>query len=359
MYTKRKIIHIDMDAFYASVEQKDNPRYRGKPLIVGGRPKSRGVVAACSYEARVFGIHSAMPCSMAARLCSQAVFVRPRIHRYKEVSLKIMKIFRQYTDLVEPLSLDEAFLDVTVNNTNNPSATLVAEQIRRQIFRETGLTASAGVSYNKFLAKVASDVHKPNGITTIPPEHAMDFLSSLPIGKFFGVGKVTEKKMTDLGIKNGSDLRSWDREKLIIHFGKTGSFLSDIVRGIDNRPVQPNRIRKSVGSETTLRQDIREIERVLDILSAIAEKIERSLLKLQTGGYTVTLKIRYSDFTTITRSRTLKNPIFSKSDILHCLPELLRMTEAGTRDVRLLGISISNLTLNKGNRPHQLLLPFP
>jgi len=348
-----------MDAFFASVEQKDNPQFRGRPLIVGGRPKGRGVVAACSYEARVFGIHSAMPCAKAARLCPQAVFVRPRIHRYKEVSLSIMKIFRQYTNLVEPLSLDEAFLDVTVNNTNNPSATLVAEQIRRQIFRETGLTASAGVSYNKFLAKVASDVHKPNGITTIPPEHALEFLSSLPIRKFFGVGRVTEKKMTDLGIRNGSDLHSWDREKLIIHFGKIGSFLSDIVRGIDNRPVQPNRIRKSVGSETTLREDIRDIERILEILSATAEKIENSLLKLKTGGYTVTLKIRYSDFTTITRSRTLKNPIFNRSGILRCLPELLRMTEAGTRDVRLLGISISNLTLDKGRKPRQLLLPFP
>ncbi len=348
-----------MDAFYASVEQKDNPRYKGRPLIVGGRPKGRGVVAACSYEARVFGIHSAMPCSKAARLCPQAVFIRPRIQRYREISRMIMKIFKQYTDLVEPLSLDEAFLDVTVNNTSNPSATLVAEQIRSQIFQETGLTASAGVSYNKFLAKVASDVQKPNGITTIPPEHAHDFLSSLPIRKFFGVGKVTEKKMTDLGIRNGADLRSWDREKLVFHFGKTGSFLSDIARGIDNRPVQPNRVRKSVGSETTLPRDIRDIERIFEILSSITEKLEHSLLKLETGGYTVTLKIRYSDFTTITRSRTLKNPVFSGNEIRHCLPELLRMTEAGARDIRLLGITISNLTMDRGKKPRQLLLPFP
>jgi DNA polymerase-4 len=358
MYTKRKIIHIDMDAFYASVEQKDNPQYRHRPLIVGGRPQSRGVVAACSYEARAFGIHSAMPCSKAARLCPHAIFIRPRIQRYKELSKEIMTIFKQYTELVEPLSLDEAFLDVTENRINNPSATFVAERIRSQIFKETGLTASAGVSCNKFLAKIASDVNKPDGITTIPPEQALDFLSNLPIGRFFGVGKVTEKKMGDLGIRTGQDLRSWDREKLIACFGKSGAFLSDIVRGIDNRPVRPNRKRKSVGSETTLLEDTKDKEKIWEILSGIAEKIEKSLEKIRTGGYTVTLKIRYSDFTTITRSRTFRNPVSRYNEILHCLPELLRMTEVGKRDIRLLGITVSNLTINEKKKPRQLLLPF-
>lgn len=347
-----------MDAFYASVEQKDNPQYRGRPLIVGGDPKSRGVVAACSYEARAFGIHSAMVCSKAARLCHRAVFIRPRIHRYKEISQEIMAIFKQYTDLVEPLSLDEAFLDVTENKINIPSATLVAERIRSQIFKETGLTASAGVSYNKFLAKIASDVNKPDGITTIPPEQALDFLSNLPIGKFFGVGKVTEKKMSDLGIRTGHDLRSWDREKLIACFGKSGAFFSDIAQGIDDRPVRPNRMRKSVGSETTLLQDTSDKGKIWEILSGIAAKIEKSLEKVQTGGYTVTLKIRYSDFTTVTRSRTFRNPVSRGNEILLCLPELLRMTEAGRRDIRLLGITVSNLTINEKKKPRQLLLPF-
>ena len=357
MYTKRKIIHIDMDAFFASVEQKDNPAYRGKPLIVGGNPQSRGVVAACSYEARRFGIHSAMPCAKAVKLCPAAIFVRPRLQRYKEISLQIMSIFRHYTHLVEPLSLDEAFLDVTTNQQNNPSATLLANLIRQQIHRELDLTASAGVSFNKFLAKVASDLNKPDGVSTISPAQAISFLSTLPIGKFFGVGKVTEKKMARLGIKTGGDLRQWEEEKLVSHFGKSGTFLYNIVRAIDHREVQPNRVRKSIGNETTLSHDIDDLEEIRAILTDLSCRIERTLHKVAVGGHTLTLKVRYSDFTTITRSITLKNPVCDGPDILFHIPALLKSTDAGRRKVRLLGISISNLTTGK-NVPRQLLFPF-
>jgi DNA polymerase-4 len=347
-----------MDAFFASVEQKDNPPLRGKPLIVGGNPRSRGVVAACSYKARRFGIHSAMACAKAVKLCPDAIFVRPRMKRYREVSMEIMDIFRQYTDLVEPLSLDEAFLDVTVNFKDNPSATHLATHICRQIHKQLGLTASAGVSFNKFLAKIGSDLNKPNGVSTIPPDHAIEFLSTLPIGKFFGVGKVTEKKMKRLGIRTGLDLRRFGEEKLVFHFGKSGSFLFDIVKGIDNRAVQPHRIRKSIGNETTLNQDSNNVDLIKSILSDLSCQIEQSLTKLQTEGCTITLKVRYSDFTTITRSRTLRTPICSHADILFQLPFLLKGTEVGKRKVRLLGISISSLT-EKNKWPRQLPLPFP
>jgi DNA polymerase-4 len=357
MYSKRKIVHIDMDAFFASIEQKDNPAFSGKPLIVGGKPQSRGVVAACSYEARRFGIHSAMPCSQAVRLCPQAIFTKPRMDRYREISTQVMAIFHRYTQLVEPLSLDEAFLDVTTNSQNHPSATILAERIRSQIYQELRLTASAGVSFNKFLAKVASDFKKPDGLTTIPPAKAIDFLSSLPIRKFFGVGKVTEKKMLSLGIRTGYDLRQLNEEKLIFHFGKIGSFLYNIVRGIDDRPVEPERVRKSIGSETTLSYDTDDKSEISIILTSLAEQVEQSLKKKQTGGYTLTLKVRYRDFTTITRSQTVRTPIYSSHGILSLLPGLLAATDAGTQKIRLLGLSISKLT---GDRkvPNQLLLPF-
>ncbi len=357
MYSKRKIVHVDMDAFYASIEQKDTPAFRGKPLIVGGNPENRGVVAACSYEARRFGVHSAMPCSQAIRLCPQAIFARPRMERYREVSARLMTLFRRYTPLVEPLSLDEAFLDVTTNNHNHPSATILAQRIRAEIYQELGLTASAGVSFNKFLAKVASDFHKPNGLTTVPPEKATDFLAALPIRKFFGVGKVTEKKMLHLGIKTGHDLCRMDQELLISHFGKTGSFLYNIVRGIDERPVEPARERKSIGSETTLYCDTDDKTEIDTILSDLARQIEYSLKKKQTGGYTLTLKVRYQDFTTITRSQTVQNPIYSSAGILSLLPQMLATTNAGSVKVRLLGLSISKLTGNK-RVPRQLVLPF-
>lgn len=346
-----------MDAFYASIEQRDDPALRGKPLIVGGTPQSRGVVAACSYEARRFGIHSAMPCSKAIRLCPHAIFTRPRMGRYKEVSAQLMSIFHSYTSLVEPLSLDEAFLDVTVNTHNHPSATILAKNICRQIYDELNLTASAGVSYNKFIAKVASDINKPNGITTIPPEQALDFLASLPIRKFFGVGKVTEQKMLTLGIKNGSDLRGWEEEKLIFYFGKIGSFLYDTVRGIDNRPVEPHRVRKSIGNETTLAYDTDDILEIRQILGSLAEKIAHSLKEKKTGGHTLTLKIRYQDFTTITRSVSPKRPIVDRDDIVSHIPQLLSNTQVGTRKIRLLGLSVSKL-LDDTHAPRQLKLPF-
>lgn len=357
MYSKRKIVHIDMDAFFASIEQMDNPAFKDKPLIVGGNPQSRGVVAACSYEARRFGVHSAMPCSKAVRLCPHAIFTRPRMDRYRDISTQLMSIFRRYTDLVEPLSLDEAFLDVTTNSQNHPSATILAERIRGQIYQELQLTASAGVSFNKFLAKVASDFNKPNGLTTIPPGKAIAFLSSLPIRKFFGVGKVTEKKMLSLGIRTGHDLRQLEEEKLIFHFGKIGSFLYNIVRGVDDRPVEPTRVRKSIGSETTLSHDTDDNAEIEAILTHLAQQIEYSLSKKKTGGYTLTLKVRYQDFTTITRSQTVRTPIYSRTDILTLLPILLAGTNAGSQKIRLLGLSISKLMGDK-KVPHQLVLPF-
>ena len=346
-----------MDAFFASIEQKDHLFFRGKPLIVGGSPQGRGVVAACSYEARKFGIHSAMPCAKAARLCPTAIFTPPRMDRYVEISTQIMAIFRQHTPLVEPLSLDEAFLDVTKIGEQHPSATLLARQICQQIFEELHLTASAGVSYNKFLAKVASDINKPRGITTIPPESAQQFLDALPIRKFFGVGRVTENKMQRLGINSGYDLRQWGIEPLVFHFGKTGSFLYNIVRGVDDRPVEPARIRKSIGSETTLPHDTDDLDEIRNILVELAKDIEDSLFKKNRSGYTLTLKVRYQDFTTITRSITTRTALSSADDILYLVPSLLTGTHAGSVKIRLLGLSVSKLVGTR-HRPHQLKFPF-
>jgi len=359
MQSYRKILHIDMDAFFASVEQLDNPELRGKAVIVGGNPQSRGVVAACSYEARWFGIHSAMPSARAAGLCPAAIFIRPRMARYKEISERIMEIFRSCTDLVEPLSLDEAFLDVSGCRQNKGSATLIAQDIRGQIHRETGLTASAGVSCNKFLAKVASGLNKPDGLTVILPENALEFLALLPIGKFFGVGKVTEKRMQQLGIHTGHDLRRFNREELTLHFGKAGSFFYDIVRGRDLRAVQPSHVRKSIGSETTLEQDTDDLTEIFDILLALTQSVETSLVRHQQGGSTITLKVRYHDFSTITRSRTLTCPVFDHQEILQYIPHLLKCTEAGRKKIRLLGISIAKLTEKDKKQARQLRLPFP
>jgi DNA polymerase-4 len=268
-----------------------------------------------------------------------------------------MKIFHQYTHLVEPLSLDEAFLDVTVNSQNHPSATLLAQTICSHIYREVGLTASAGVSFNKFLAKVASDINKPAGITTVTPEKCIDFLASLPIRKFFGVGRVTEQKMLRLGIKTGYDLRQWELEKLVFHFGKIGSFLHDIVRGIDNRPVEPQRVRKSIGSEQTLPYDTEDINEIDAILLRLAQQIEHSMQRKKLAGQTLTLKVRYHDFTTITRSQTVRNFIQTSDDIITLLPQLLASTKTGSLKIRLLGLSVSKLSNGK-NTPQQLLLPF-
>ena len=350
-----------MDAFFASVEQRDNPELRDRPLIVGGDPQGRGVVAACSYQARKFGIHSAMACAKAYKLCPEAVFVRPRKDRYREVSMQIMEIFREYTNLVEPLSLDEAFLDITKNKKKIPSATWTAEAIRRDIVHKTGLTASAGVSCNKFLAKVASDINKPDGITVITPEQALPFIRTLPVRKFFGVGRVTEKRMHALGIRTGADLERFSFQELTAAFGKAGAFFYDIVRGRDNRPVRPRRERKSIGTETTLRQDIRDRATMLEILAEQAEQLGHSLVAKELAARTLTLKIRYRDFTTVTRSVTLSSLFIRPRDIIARVPRLLAATEAGKQQVRLLGLTVSNLCpLPETGRPtmRQLVLPF-
>lgn len=354
-----KIIHLDMDAFYAAIEQRDNPSLRGKPVIVGGDPDRRGVVSTCSYEARKYGVHSAMPSKTAMRLCPHAVFVYPRFDAYKEASRQFMNICADYTDMIEPLSLDEAFLDVTENKKGMVSATIIAQEIRKRIFAETGLTASAGVSYNKFLAKTASEINKPNGIALIKPGEADKFLESLPIGKFFGVGKVSEKRMIALGINNGSELKNADLEKLIKHFGKAGRFYYDIVRGIDNRPVTPYRERKSYGREITLDEDILDLDLIHSILREIAEELEAAYKRKCLKGRTITLKVKYFDFQLCTRSTTVDDPADSADVIMEEILRLLKYTEAGNKKIRLLGISLSNFENEDDQcRERQLLLQF-
>lgn len=341
----RKIIHVDMDAFYASVEQMDNPELKGKPIAVGGSEK-RGVVSAASYEARKFGVRSAMSGMQAKRLCPDLIFVRPRFDRYHEISKKIRRIFYDYTDLVEPLSLDEAYLDVTQNKKGNPSATLIAKEIRNRILNEVGLTASAGVSINKFVAKVASDYNKPNGQKTVEPEDVLEFLEQLDIRKFYGVGKVTAEKMYQLGIFTGKDLKAKSLEYLDAHFGKSGRYYYHVVRGIHNSPVKPNRIRKSLAAERTFRENLSSEIFMLEKLEQIAEEVSRRLNKSHVAGKTVTLKIKYSDFTLQTRSKTLPYFISDTSVILDTAKALLYQDKL-KESVRLLGISLSNLNTEK------------
>ncbi|WP_284651168.1 DNA polymerase IV [Flavobacterium terrisoli] len=337
----RKIIHIDMDAFYASVEQMDNPELKGKPLAVGGS-EVRGVVSAASYEARKFGVRSAMSGIQAKRNCPDLIFVRPRFDRYKEISKKIRKIFHEYTDLVEPLSLDEAYLDVTQNKKGNPSASLIAQEIRKRIFEEVGLTASAGISVNKFVAKIASDYNKPNGQKTVNPEEVETFLENLDIKKFYGIGKVTTDRMYHLGIFTGKDLKSKSREFLEEHFSKSGLHFYNIVRGIHNSAVKPNRIAKSVAAEHTFNENLTSEIFMVERLDRIAGELENRLKKYNISGKTVTLKIKYSDFTTQTRSKTLPYFISDKGLLLETAKELL-FQERMKESVRLLGISLNNL----------------
>ncbi len=358
MTTNRQILHIDMDAFFASVEQMDNPKYAGRPLIVGGNPEGRGVVAACSYEARKFGIHSAMSAAKASKCCPHALFVRPRKERYSEISRQIMEIFQENAPVIEPLSLDEAFLDISENHSTIDGAAKTAEHIRGRIFHEVGLTCSAGISYNKFLAKVASDINKPDGLTIIRREEADAFLAALDIGKFYGVGKVTEKKMHALGIRKGADLFRFTRKELERFFGKAGTFFFDIVRGVDDRPVQISHGRKSIGTETTLHKDVIDRAEINEILTNLSKKVGQSLQKKECGGNTITLKVRYHDFTTVTRSQTLLNPIFDADEIMHYILEMLMTTDAGKTEIRLLGITISNLSHSSDKHPQQLKLPF-
>lgn len=337
----RKIIHIDMDAFYASVEQMDDPLLRGKPVAVGGN-QDRGVVAAASYEAREFGVKSAMSSAVAARRCPQLIFVKPRFERYKEISNQLRAIFYDYTDLVEPLSLDEAFLDVTENKMNNPSASLLAQEIRKRIKEEVGLNASAGISINKFTAKIASDINKPNGQKTIPPEKVLSFLEQLPIDKFFGVGKVTASKMNKHGIFTGKQLKEMSLEYLSTHFGKSGTHFYNIVRGEQRSEVKPDRIRKSIAAERTFIKDLRSSHFMIEQLEIIADELEKRLEHSKVKGKTITVKLKYSDFTQQTRSRTVNDFIAHKKVFFPIVKELIYQEEP-KQSVRLLGISITKL----------------
>ena len=341
----RKIIHVDMDAFYASVEELDNPDLKGKPLAVGGN-EIRGVVSAANYEARKYGVRSAMSGYLAKKNCPHLTFVKPRFIRYKEISKQIRNIFFDYTDLVEPLSLDEAYLDVTVNKKGNPSATLIAQEIRQRIFDEVGLKASAGISINKFIAKVASDFNKPNGQKTVNPEEVLQFLEDLEIRKFYGVGKVTADKMYKLGIFTGKELKEKPLEFLEANFGKSGSYYFDVVRGIHHSEVKPHRIPKSVGAERTFNENLSSEIFMLERLEHIANELEKRLKKSNIAGKTLTLKIKYSDFTLHTRSKTLPYFIAEKALILENAKELLYQ-EKMENSVRLLGISLANLNNEK------------
>ncbi|MTI87382.1 MAG: DNA polymerase IV [Balneolaceae bacterium] len=354
----KKIIHVDMDAFYAAVAQRDNPELRGKPVIIGGSPNGRGVVSTASYEARKFGVHSAMPCSQAARLCPRGIFVKSDFDAYKKASRQIREIFYEYTDLVEPLSLDEAYLDVTENHKGIPSATLIAKEIKERIYETTDLTASAGVAHNKFLAKVASDYDKPDGLTLIPPKKAEAFLEELDIKKFFGVGKATQKKMHAVGIKTGADLKEWSEIDLVKAFGKSGRYYYKIVRGIDTREVKPHRVRKSYGKERTFSEDVAEVEWIHNFLDELAQTISEGMKKINAAGKTITLKVRYKNFDTITRSQSLAHYTNRYDDISKVARQLLEQTEIPKRKVRLLGITLSNLNLNEEHVFKQLEFSF-
>lgn len=348
----RKIIHVDMDAFFASVEQMDFPNLRGKPVAVGGN-KERGVVAAASYEARKFGIKSAMSSKLAALRCPSLIFVKPRFERYKEISLQIRDIFFAYTDLVEPLSLDEAFLDVTENKFQLPSATLIAEEIRKRIKDEIGLNASAGISYNKFLAKVASDINKPNGQAVITPSQATEFLEKLAVERFFGIGKVTSEKMKKLGIHNGWDLKQYSLDFLTRRFGKSGFHYYNIVRGIHESPVNPHRDRKSLSVENTFEKDIHLESELDNVLKELLKELIRRIEKNNVQGRTLTLKLKFKDFTQQTRSKTL-NLYLTKEDIETLSKELLYQ-ETLKMPIRLMGVGLSNFEQDEERTGKQLL----
>ena len=338
----RKIIHIDMDAFFASVEQLDHPELRGKPVAVGGSGP-RSVVAAASYEARKFGVRSAMPSVTARRLCPDLIFVRHNFDRYSEVSSLVFGILREYSDLVEPLSIDEAFLDVTDDIKKIGSATLIAKKIRNDIKQKTGLTASAGISVNKFLAKIASDINKPDGICLIKPDDAEKFIENLPIEKFYGIGRVTALKMHNLGIHKGSDLKRWDMVSLVRNFGKVGAFFYNIARGIDDRPVEPYQERKSIGTELTYEKDLTTSFEIIAELYTLEKELMERLEQAETAGRTITLKIKFSDFRQITRSKTVQHYI-KDFDTLHREVTALRKSiKLENPRIRLLGVSVTNL----------------
>ncbi|MGQ8338527.1 DNA polymerase IV [Sunxiuqinia sp. A32] len=352
----RKIIHIDMDAFYASVEQRDHPELKGKPVVVGG-DHERGVIAAASYEARKFGVRSAMSSILAKRKCPDLIFVKANFENYKKVSRQIRDIFHEYTDLVEPLSLDEAFLDVTLAKKGKPSATLIAKEIKRRIKEETNLTASAGVSYCKFLAKVASDEKKPDGIFVITPDEAAAFIEELEVRKFFGIGKVTAEKLNKQGIYTGADLKLLDQQELVRQFGKAGNYYYHIVRGIDNRPVVPSRERKSLGAERTFGQDYFLLNDLNIQLEKIEDELWRRIERSKSYGRTITLKIKFADFEQITRSKTVDRLIDSRSLIHETAYKLLKAEEPFAKGIRLLGLTVSNFPHEEPG-PVQLTIDF-
>ena len=350
---ERKIIHIDMDAFYASVEQRDNPQYRGKPVVVG-RPEGRGVIAAASYEARRYGIRSAMPSLRARQLCPELIFIPGRMEIYKEVSARIHRIFHEFTDLVEPIAYDEAFLDVTRNKAGIALGVDVARAIKRRIREEVSLVASAGVSYNKFLAKVASDYRKPDGLCTIHPDRAEAFIARLPIEAFWGVGRVTGRRMHELGIHTGADLRACSQDFLTERFGKAGLHYYEFARGIDRRPVEPSRIRTSVGCEETFARDLTTLEEMTEALYGLSARLNRRLDRTGFRGHTLTLKIKYANFRQQTRSRSLKDELGASSDIFPLGETLLRESGAAGHPVRLLGLSLSTPAADNPAEPHEV-----
>ncbi len=346
-----------MDAFFASIEQRDNPELKGKPVAVGGS-RERGVVAAASYEARKFGVRSAMPSKIAHARCPELIFVKPRFEVYKEVSRQIRSVFHEYTDKVEPLSLDEAFLDVTENKKGIELATDIAKEIKEKIRTITHLTASAGVSYNKFLAKTASDVNKPNGLYVITPAKGPRYVEKLAIEKFFGIGKKTAEKMHSMGIFYGKDLLQYDEAWLALHFGKTGHYFYQICRGIDDREVKANRKRKSLGNERTFDADVYGRDQQLERLTQIADLLIRDLEKYAVKARTLTLKLRYGDFQTITRSKTLIHQQFDDALIREVAKELFLQMPEDDRGIRLLGLTLSNFVENEENTTGQLDLGF-
>jgi len=355
--SKKKIIHLDMDAFYASIEKRDNPKLQSIPVVVGGMPNSRGVVSTCCYEARKFGIHSSMPAAKAKRLCNHAIFIHPKMNIYKKESRKIFSIYSRFTNIMEPLSLDEAYLDVTEDKLKIGSAIRTAKIIKKEVYKETGLTVSAGVSYNKFLAKTASDMNKPDGLTVLLPDDAEKLLKTFPVEKFYGIGNATSKKMHTHGIYTGGDIIKVGKNRLYQLFGKQGLLFYDFATGVDTRPVMPDRVRKSIGREVTLPKDLLDKNTIFNIIKNLASNVSDILKKMGLSAKTVILKIRYFNFHTITRSHTALSPFMEASDIFNITTNLVSKTEIGKEKIRLVGISVSGLE-NHISVPKQLFFSF-
>ncbi|HVS02465.1 MAG TPA: DNA polymerase IV [Thermoanaerobaculia bacterium] len=339
----RRILHCDMDCFFAAVHVRDEPQLAGQPVVVGGSPEGRGVVAAASYEARRYGIHSAMPAARARRLCPQAVFLRPDFSRYRQESELLFALFREYTPLVQPASLDEAYLDVTEHLAAWESATAIARDIRRRVREERRLTVSVGVGPNRLVAKIASDFHKPDGLTVVPPRRVAEFLAALPVRRLHGVGPATEGVLAELGAATIGQLRRLDRDALTRRFGRHGATLHAFAQGVDDRPVRAERERKSLGTETTYDRDLRDLPEIHEEVDRLADEVAAGLARRDLLGRTLTVKVRYPDFTTVTRSRTVEQPFTSAAELRRCARVLLALTEAGRRPVRLLGVTAANL----------------